>query len=188
MEVLESPQAPVRSETIGRLLPVYGLTEGLGADRLRQVVEAVIPLVSSWPDPLPEALRRSQKLMGRSEALTQIHGPSGQEQLQASRRRLVFDEFLLLQLGLAQRRRQLSLRPAPPLALPPGGEGLVQKFLTILPFGLTGAQQRVLAEIRADLARPQPMARLVQGDVGSGKTVVALASLLTAIEAGCQGP
>ncbi|MEY4799554.1 MAG: hypothetical protein RLZZ213_1, partial [Cyanobacteriota bacterium] len=187
MEVLESPQAPVRSETIGRLLPVYGLTEGLGADRLRQVVEAVIPLVSSWPDPLPEALRRSQKLMGRSEALTQIHGPSGQEQLQASRRRLVFDEFLLLQLGLAQRRRQLSLRPAPPLALPPGGEGLVQQFLTILPFGLTGAQQRVLAEIRADLARPQPMARLVQGDVGSGKTVVALASLLTAIEAGCQG-
>ena len=187
MEVLESPQSPVRSETIGRLLPVYGLTEGLGADRLRQVVEAVIPLVSSWPDPLPEALRRSQKLMGRSEALTQIHGPSSQEQLQASRRRLVFDEFLLLQLGLAQRRRQLSLRPAPPLALPPGGEGLVQKFLTILPFGLTGAQQRVLAEIRADLARPQPMARLVQGDVGSGKTVVALASLLTAIEAGCQG-
>ncbi|MDP5123229.1 MAG: DNA helicase RecG, partial [Cyanobium sp. MAG_04] len=103
MEVLESPQAPVRSETIGRLLPVYGLTEGLGADRLRQVVEAVIPLVNSWPDPLPEALRRSQKLMGRSEALTQIHGPSSQEQLQASRRRLVFDEFLLLQLGLAQR-------------------------------------------------------------------------------------
>jgi ATP-dependent DNA helicase RecG len=187
MEVLESPQSPVRSETIGRLLPVYGLTEGLGADRLRQVVEAVIPLVSCWPDPLPEALRRSQKLMGRSEALTQIHGPSGQEQLQASRRRLVFDEFLLLQLGLAQRRRQLSLRPAPPLALPPGGEGLVQHFLTILPFGLTGAQQRVLAEISADLARPQPMARLVQGDVGSGKTVVALASLLTAIEAGCQG-
>ena len=187
MEVLESPQAPVRSETIGRLLPVYGLTEGLGADRLRQVVEAVIPLVNSWPDPLPEALRRSQKLMGRSEALTQIHGPSSQEQLQASRRRLVFDEFLLLQLGLAQRRRQLNQRPAPPLALPPGSEGLVQSFLAILPFGLTSAQQRVLAEIRADLARPQPMARLVQGDVGSGKTVVALASLLTAIEAGCQG-
>jgi len=187
MEVLESPQSPVRSETIGRLLPVYGLTEGLGADRLRQVVEAVIPLVKSWPDPLPELLLRSQKLMGRSEALTQIHGPISQEQLQASRRRLVFDEFLLLQLGLAQRRRQLSQRPAPPLALPSGGEGLVQRFLSILPFGLTGAQQRVLAEIRDDLARTQPMARLVQGDVGSGKTVVALASLLTAIEAGCQG-
>ena len=187
MEVLESPQAPVRSETIGRLLPVYGLTEGLGADRLRQVVEAVLPLVRHWPDPLPEALRRSQGLVTRAEALSGIHAPADQEQLQASRRRLVFDEFLLLQLGLAQRRRQLSQRPAPPLALPSGGEGLVQRFLALLPFALTGAQERVLAEIRADLARPQPMARLVQGDVGSGKTVVALASLLTAIEAGCQG-
>lgn len=187
MEVLESPQAPVRSETIGRLLPVYGLTEGLGADRLRQVVEAVIPLVRRWPDPLPESIRLNRKLISRSEALTQIHGPTNQEQLQASRRRLVFDEFLLLQLGLAQRRRQLSQRPAPPLALPAGSEGLVQSFLGVLPFGLTGAQQRVLAEIRADLGRSQPMARLVQGDVGSGKTVVALASLLTAIEAGCQG-
>ncbi|MEX0587664.1 MAG: ATP-dependent DNA helicase RecG [Cyanobium sp.] len=187
MEVLESPQAPVRSETIGRLLPVYGLTEGLGADRLRQVVEAVLPLARRWPDPLPEAIRRQQGLVTRSEALSQIHAPTNQEQLQASRRRLVFDEFLLLQLGLAQRRRQLSQRPAPPLALLPGGEGVVQRFLGILPFALTGAQERVLAEIRADLARPQPMARLVQGDVGSGKTVVALASLLTAIEAGCQG-
>jgi len=187
MEVLESPQAPVRSETIGRLLPVYGLTEGLGADRLRQVVEAVLPLVRHWPDPLPEAIRRSQGLVTRAEALSWIHDPANQEQLQASRRRLVFDEFLLLQLGLAQRRRQLSQRPAPPLALLPGGEGLVQRFLALLPFALTGAQERVLAEIRADLARPQPMARLVQGDVGSGKTVVALASLLTAIEAGCQG-
>jgi len=187
MEVLDSPQAPVRSETIGRLLPVYGLTEGLGADRLRQVVEAVLPVLRRWPDPLPEGLRRSHGLITRSEALTQIHAPASQEQLQASRRRLVFDEFLLLQLGLAQRRRQLSQRPAPPLALPAGGEGLVHRFLAILPFALTGAQERVLAEIRADLARPQPMARLVQGDVGSGKTVVALASLLTAIEAGCQG-
>ncbi len=187
MEVLESPQAPVRSETIGRLLPVYGLTEGLGADRLRLVVEAVLPLVRHWPDPLPETIRRSQGLVTRAEALSWIHAPANQEQLQASRRRLVFDEFLLLQLGLAQRRRQLSQRPAPALALLPGGEGLVQRFLALLPFVLTGAQERVLAEIRADLARPQPMARLVQGDVGSGKTVVALASLLTAIEAGCQG-
>ena len=187
MEVLDSPQAPVRSETIGRLLPVYGLTEGLGADRLRQVVEAVLPVLRRWPDPLPEGLRRSHGLITRSEALTQIHAPASQEQLQASRRRLVFDEFLLLQLGLAQRRRQLSQRPAPPLALPAGGEGLVHRFLAILPFALTGAQERVLAEIRADLVRPQPMARLMQGDVGSGKTVVALASLLTAIEAGCQG-
>ena len=187
IEVLESAQAPVRSGAIGRMLPVYGLTEGLGADRLRQVVAAVLPLLRDWPDPLPESIRRSQGLIGRADALTQIHAPANQEQLQASRRRLVFDEFLLLQLSLAQRRHQLRQRQAPPLLLLPGGEGLVERFLAILPFALTQAQERVLAEIRADLARPQPMARLVQGDVGSGKTVVALASLLCAIEAGCQG-
>ena len=187
IEVLESAQAPVRSGVIGRMLPVYGLTEGLGADRLRQLVEVVLPLLRDWPDPLPESIRHSQGLMGRADALTQIHAPANQEQLQASRRRLVFDEFLLLQLSLAQRRHQLRQRQAPPLLLLPGGEGLVERFLAILPFALTQAQERVLAEIRADLARPQPMARLVQGDVGSGKTVVALASLLCAIEAGCQG-
>ena len=187
IEVLESSQAPVRSGAIGRMLPVYGLTEGLGADRLRQLVEVVLPLLRDWPDPLPESIRRSQGLIGRADALTQIHAPANQEQLQASRRRLVFDEFLLLQLSLAQRRHQLRQRQAPPLLLLPGGEGLVERFLAILPFALTQAQERVLAEIRADLARPQPMARLVQGDVGSGKTVVALASLLCAIEAGCQG-
>ena len=169
------------------MLPVYGLTEGLGADRLRQLVAAVLPLLRDWPDPLPESIRRSQGLIGRADALTQIHAPANQEQLQASRRRLVFDEFLMLQLSLAQRRHQLRQRQAPPLLLLPGGEGLVERFLAILPFALTQAQERVLAEIRADLARPQPMARLVQGDVGSGKTVVALASLLCAIEAGCQG-
>ncbi|MCP9912305.1 ATP-dependent DNA helicase RecG [Cyanobium sp. BA20m-14] len=187
IEVLESAQAPVRSGAIGRMLPVYGLTEGLGADRLRQVVAAVLPLLRDWPDPLPESIRHSQGLIGRADALTQIHAPANQEQLQASRRRLVFDEFLLLQLSLAQRRHQLRQRQAPPLLLLPGGECLVERFLAILPFALTQAQERVLAEIRADLARPQPMARLVQGDVGSGKTVVALASLLCAIEAGCQG-
>ena len=187
IEVLESAQAPVRSGAIGRMLPVYGLTEGLGADRLRQVVAAVLPLLRDWPDPLPESIRHSQGLIGRADALTQIHAPANQEQLQASRRRLGFDEFLLLKLSLAQRRHQLRQRQAPPLLLLPGGEGLVERFLAILPFALTQAQERVLAEIRADLARPQPMARLVQGDVGSGKTVVALASLLCAIEAGCQG-
>jgi len=187
MEVLDHSHAQVRSESIGRLIPVYGLTEGLGSERLRQALAAVLPEVSRWGDPLPEALRHRENLIARPQALLQIHQPSNQQELQASRHRLVFDEFLLLQLGLLQRRRQLSQRPAPPLVLTAGRDDLVQQFLELLPFPLTGAQQRVLAEIRVDLARPQPMARLVQGDVGSGKTVVALASLLTAIQAGCQG-
>ena len=192
MEVLESPRAPVKSEAIGRLLPVYGLTEGLGADRLRQAVAAVLPVVARWPEPLPAPLREELGLLERGEALRGIHEPRHQDHLQAARRRLVFDEFLLLQLGLLQRRRELTSRPALPLAVPSastagGRSSLVRAFLELLPFPLTGAQQRVLGEIQADLAQPQPMARLVQGDVGSGKTVVAIASLLTAIDAGCQG-
>jgi ATP-dependent DNA helicase RecG len=189
MEVLESPNAPLQSRDIGRLLPVYGLTEGLSAEKVRSAVEPVVMAALDWGDHLPPALLELEGLMALPLALAQIHQPRNQDSLSAARRRLVFDEFLLLQLGLLQRRRELTTRPAPPLALPtaPGSSSLVADFLDLLPFPLTGAQQRVLAEIRSDLAGEQPMARLVQGDVGSGKTVVAIASLLTAIDAGCQG-
>jgi ATP-dependent DNA helicase RecG len=189
MEVLENPNAPLQSRDIGRLLPVYGLTEGLSAEKVRAAVESVVAAALAWGDHLPPALLELEGLMVLSLALAQIHQPQSQESLSAARRRLVFDEFLLLQLGLLQRRRELTTRPAPPLALPtaPGSTSLVADFLDLLPFSLTGAQQRVLAEIQSDLAGEQPMARLVQGDVGSGKTVVAIASLLTAIDAGCQG-
>ena len=187
MEVLESAGAPVRSEAIGRLLPVYSLTEGLTADSLRKAIQTLLPSLEDWSDPLPEALRQRLGLLPLNKALQAIHQPTDQAALQASRRRLVFDEFLLLQLSLAQRRHQLRQRPALPLDPLPGGLELVSQLRSILPFPLTGAQERVLAEIRHDLRRPQPMARLLQGDVGSGKTVVALAALLCAIEAGCQG-
>ena len=189
MEVLASPQAPVQSEQIGRLLPVYGLTEGLTADRLRAAIKPVLAAAAGWGDHLPAGLLEQERLLDLPTALVQIHRPDHQQRLAEARRRLVFDEFLLLQLGLLRRRRELTSRPAPPLAPPVAGHrsSLLAAFLELLPFPLTGAQQRVLAEIRADLAREQPMARLVQGDVGSGKTVVAIAALLTAIDAGCQG-
>ena len=187
IEVLESTGAPVRSPMIGRLVPVYGLTEGLRAETLRRAVQAVLPHLERWSDPVPEGLRQELGLLTRQNALRGIHQPADQADLQASRRRLVFDEFLLLQLGLAQRRQQHRQRAAPALEPPAGGSDLVGQLRSILPFPFTGAQDRVLAEIRHDLVRPQPMARLLQGDVGSGKTVVALAALLCAIEAGCQG-
>ena len=188
IEVLESPSSPVRSETIGRLVPVYALTEGLTAEALRQAIARVLPLVRHWPDPLPKGLRDSlADLPPRAEAVEQIHRPSDSTRLQQARRRLVFDEFLLLQLALGLRRERLRARVAPSLFSGNGQESLLGRFLALLPFPLTGAQNRVLAEIRQDLAQPQPMARLLQGDVGSGKTVVALAALLTAIESGCQG-
>ncbi|MGA1303839.1 MAG: ATP-dependent DNA helicase RecG [Cyanobium sp.] len=189
IEVLESPSSPVRSQQIGRLVPVYALTEGLSADTLRQAIAKVLPHVRHWPDPLGcQRVREQLNLLSRGEALEQIHLPQDEERLQQARRRLVFDEFLLLQLALGLRRQRLKRQEAPPLFFASGAEeGLLARLLSLLPFPLTGAQQRVLAEIHQDLARPQPMARLLQGDVGSGKTVVALAALLTAIEAGCQG-
>jgi ATP-dependent DNA helicase RecG len=187
IEVLDSPGATVRSEQIGRLVPVYSLTEGLTAERLRRAIQTLLPCVRHWPDPLPESLRHRYGLLPLAVARLGIHQPEHREHLQASRQRLVFDEFLLLQLGLGQRRLKLRRQPAPALALADGEQPLGRRLRELLPFQLTGAQERVLAEIRADMARPQPMARLLQGDVGSGKTLVALAALLTAVEAGCQG-
>jgi ATP-dependent DNA helicase RecG len=187
IEVMESAQAPLRSRQIGRLLPVYALTEGLTADRLRRTVDAVLPLGRLWPEPLTAQQRQRLGLLTRSEALQAIHQPPDRDSLQQARRRLVFDEFLLLQLGLMQRRVALRQRQAPALRALGARDGLVGRFLDELPFRLTAAQERVLAEIELDLARPEPMARLVQGDVGSGKTVVAIAALLKAVEAGWQG-
>jgi ATP-dependent DNA helicase RecG len=188
IEVMESPSSPVRSQQIGRLVPVYALTEGLTADALRQAIAQVLPLVRHWPDPLPRHLcQDTLRLPSRPEALEQIHRPSDSEALQQARRRLVFDEFLLLQLALGLRRQRLKGQAAPSLLPTSGADSLMAQFLALLPFPLTAAQRRVLAQIRQDLAKPQPMARLLQGDVGSGKTVVALAALLTAIESGCQG-
>ena len=187
IEVLDGPSAPVRSERIGRIVPVYSLSEGLSQERIAGLLRNVLPHCEGWGDPLDPALLRELDLLPLPRARCGIHQPESQEHLQACRRRLVFDEFLLLQLTLGLRRQQLRSRPAPPLALPPGGDVLVARLLDLLPFALTGAQARVLAEIRADMASNRPMARLLQGDVGSGKTVVALAALLGAVQAGWQG-
>lgn len=187
IEVLESRDAPLRSRSIGRLLPVYPLTEGVGSDRFRQLIDQVLPLTKTWPEPLQDEERQRWDLISCGQALQGLHAPDDQQALDRARRRLVFDEFLLLQLGLLRRRRQLRQRPSPQLDPASPSTGLVADFLALLPFAFTGAQQRVFAEIQADLQRPEPMARLVQGDVGSGKTVVAIAALLSTISAGWQG-
>jgi len=167
---------------------VYPLTEGLTADRFRSLIERVLPSVRLWPEPLPRGRRDARQLLSRDRALVAIHRPESSDQLQQARHRLVFDEFLLLQLGLMQRRAALKQRSAPSLSSSASDrDGLLGRFLTMLPFEFTAAQQRVLAEIESDLNRQEPMARLVQGDVGSGKTVVAVAALLRAIQAGWQG-
>lgn len=168
----------------GRLVPVYPLTEGLHPRRLRETVkaalDAAVPLVE---ETLPEDVLRTLRLLPRRESIRQVHFPDNAAALAEARRRLAFEELLLLQLGVLQRRLAWQAALGRPLQAPEA----VQGFLASLPFPLTKAQERALAEILADLARSVPMSRLLQGDVGSGKTVVAFAALIVASASDAQG-
>ena len=164
--------------------PVYPATEDLTPKRIRELVAAALDLAGEQWDPLPAALRVDEQLPSRSDALRALHQPAGLEEAETARKRLAFDELLVFQLGLARRRAGREAETAPALGEP--GE-VVARYRALLPFTLTDGQERAIAEIDADLAKPKPMERLLQGDVGSGKTVVALYALLCAAEAGFRG-
>ena len=185
IEVLDSISSNIESMKIGRVLPVYPLTEGVPADLVRQAVIAAIPYASQLKEPLPAVLRKQYGLMGVKEAISNIHFPTDSDTLTAARRRLVFDEFFYLQLGFLQ-RRQMQKQAQNSAVLAPTGK-LIDQFHQILPFKLTNAQNRVINDILNDLQSSTPMNRLVQGDVGSGKTVVAILAILAAIQSGYQG-
>ncbi|WP_269623060.1 ATP-dependent DNA helicase RecG [Prochlorococcus marinus] len=187
IEILESQYSLVKSKSIGRLLPIYSLTDGLTPDRFRSFVQLVLPVTSVWPEPLNDESRQLLSLLKKGDAIREIHRPSNKDSLKEAKRRLVFDEFLFLQLGLIKRRLELQNCKAPILSLKKGCSDLASKFFTLLPFELTKSQYQVLNQIEADIAMEQPMSRLLQGDVGSGKTVVAIAALLIAIDSGWQG-
>lgn len=180
------PYAPDGSTLhTGRLVPVHRLTKGLIDRNARRVIKHVVDTVTpTVPDHLPEAVRQRTDLMPLGMALAQIHYPDSQQHLEQARRRLGFDEFLFIQIGVLQRRMLWQGEMGYAMRFL---EPLHRQFLAALPFSLTGAQQRAIEEIFADLARPVPMARLLQGDVGSGKTVVAAAALLQTIGNGFQG-
>jgi ATP-dependent DNA helicase RecG len=169
-----------------RLVPVYPLTEGLGLRYLRSVIHnALETFDSTIIDHLPESLRLQHNLLPLKTALWGIHFPEDVETRDEARRRLVFDELFTMQLQLAFRRYQrASNEDALAFKLPKSG--LIETFKQNLPFKLTGAQERVFSEVAHDLASNKPMHRLVQGDVGSGKTVVAAMASLMAIDNGYQ--
>ncbi len=184
IEVIDHSDASIDSLKVGRVVPVYTLTEGVGADLVRKAVVAALPAVQQIQEPLPEPLRQKYTLTNLQDAIAHIHFPPDSAALDAARRRLVFDEFFYLQLGLLKRR--MAQRQAQTSAtLAPTGE-LIDQFYQVLPFQLTDAQQRVVNDILHDLQQPVPMNRLVQGDVGSGKTVVAVIAILAAIQSGYQ--
>jgi len=164
--------------------PVYPGSEELPSPALRRLTEHALPRAADVLDPLPARLRSAERLPLRPDALVALHRPSSLEEAEAGRCRLAFDELLVLQVGLARRRREREDDVAPAL-LPPGD--LARRYREALPFSLTSHQERAMAEIDADLARSAPMQRLLQGEVGSGKTVVALYALVRAVEAGKRG-
>lgn len=171
---------------VGRLVPVYALTEGLSLRTLRKIIHTALDsFADKMTDPLPKELRERLGLADLPAALWGIHFPESLEQSEEARQRLVFDELLLAQLELAMRRYHFQNNNDALTLKSPTGH-LLQQFKEGLPFKLTGAQERVFGEIERDLASPKPMHRLVQGDVGSGKTVVAAMSALVAIENGYQ--
>jgi len=170
--------------TIG-LVPEYPAAEDVPSYRLRGLVDAVLPRVRFFPDPLPARLRHEEGLPLRADALFAAHRPRDRAEAKAARERLAFEELLTLQLGFLERRRALE-EASSAVALGDDGD-LIPRYRKALPFTLTEEQEKAIGEIRQDLADTRPMQRLLQGDVGSGKTVVALYALLCAVGSGHQG-
>ncbi len=166
----------------GRIMPVYPLTAGISQLTMtRSVEQGLAACRDLLPDPLPDEVRRDHQLCHTGYAYDQIHFPDDENTLAIARRRLAFEELFLLAIGmqvLSRRREELSCAPLRDLDL--------TAFYGSLPFSLTGAQQRAVDEILADLASGRPMNRLVQGDVGSGKTMVAAAAMVCAARSGRQ--
>ncbi len=169
----------------GRVVPVHSSAGGLTPDKLLDPMSNALKRSRPISDPIPSDLIDGLGLISRDAAIASIHFPETMDDVEAARHRLVFDELFRIEVALAlQKHRQIE--EAVGVALPAGG-GLVEGFVGALPYALTAAQQRAIAEIGGDMERPHPMHRLLQGEVGSGKTVVAVAALLIAIENGYQG-
>jgi len=170
----------------GRMVPLYPLTQGLRPRQVRKLLKEVIDhYARQLEDYLPQRVKSDCKLLGLPEALSQAHYPDDAEVKDKARVRLAFDELFLLQLGVLSKKRDWQEgQPGTPLNTK---TPVLGAFLKSLPFELTSAQKRVLGEILADLEKAKPMSRLLQGEVGSGKTVVAVAALLVAASSGHQG-
>jgi ATP-dependent DNA helicase RecG len=186
---MTNPIVDVIGDRTGRIVPIYPQSEksGLATWEIAGWVESALNRCKprGLADPVPASVLEHYGLIDRQTALFNIHLPETMDDKEKARRRLAFDELLRVQLVLVLRKKALE-RDALSLRHQVGGE-LVRRFHAALPYGLTGAQTRTIAEIEADLAGPHPMHRLLQGDVGAGKTTVAVSALLAAVQGGHQG-
>jgi ATP-dependent DNA helicase RecG len=186
-----NPIVDLVGDRTGRIVPIYPQSEkaGVGSNELGHYIAEALDRAGRFAEPLPPSTLVAHDLVDRTEAFRSVHQPEEQRAWVAARRRLAFDELFRLQLSLVLRRRaaESASRGIVHPVVKALSSGVVRSFMGGLPFGLTSAQERVIREVASDLASPLPMHRLLQGDVGSGKTVVALAALLFAVDGGRQG-
>jgi ATP-dependent DNA helicase RecG len=166
--------------SVNRIVPIYPLTEGIRQKRMRQIIWNAMQYAHLAPEILPRSVRERLGLMPIQQALQQIHFPDDEQMIEPARQRLVFEEFFLMQLGVGMQRQRT--RQERGIAMRIDADRLNEMLHRIVPFELTNAQKRVIHEIWNDMAQPHPMNRLLQGDVGSGKTIVAAAAILAAVD------
>ncbi|MBI2451177.1 MAG: ATP-dependent DNA helicase RecG [Parcubacteria group bacterium] len=161
-----------------RLAPIYPETQGLSSRWLRTYIRSLLPMIKSIPDPLPNELKQKTKIIDLPRALNQIHFPKNFQEAEIAKRRFAFEELFFIQLAFLKNKHKLAQEKSPQI---PINIELIKKFLKTLPFELTPDQKNSLWEIIQDLNKPYPMNRLLQGDVGSGKTIVALAAAMAVL-------
>src|SRR5215467_13525874 len=183
-KLLAADDAAKAAEYAAELIPVYPATKDVSTWDIEKCMQIVLDTLGELDDPLPPPLRKQYGLAGLADALRGVHRPADDAEAARARVRLKWDEALVLQAVLAQRRRAAAALPA--TARPARAGGLASAFDARLPFSLTAGQREVGADISADLARDHPMHRLLQGEVGSGKTVIAVRAMLQVIDAGGQ--
>ncbi|MCP4195127.1 MAG: ATP-dependent DNA helicase RecG [Planctomycetaceae bacterium] len=167
-------------DSVGEILPIYSLTEGLKQHEIRRITQIVVKaVIDQVPEVLPQEFIETERICGIQKALQEVHQPTDQNQLTAARDRLIFQELLVMQLGLAMRQQQLAaVRSAPELKLTTKINARIRR---LFPFELTQDQNQAILEITSDLGSTIPMNRLLQGDVGSGKTAVAAYAMLLTV-------
>jgi ATP-dependent DNA helicase RecG len=166
--------------SVNRIVPIYPLTEGIRQKRMRQIIWNAVQYAHLAPEILPRSVRERLGLMPIQQAIAQIHFPDSEQAIDPARQRLVFEEFFLMQLGVGMQRQRT--RQERGIAMRIDADRLNEMLHRLVPFDLTNAQKRVIREIWSDMAQPHPMNRLLQGDVGSGKTIVAAAAILAAVD------
>jgi ATP-dependent DNA helicase RecG len=171
---------------VGRIIPIYPATADLSSDEIRRLIWETLSKTGDVMDPLPDEFRGRLHLMKRGDALRLYHFPDDMSEVQSAENRLVFDEVFTLQLGLVYRKRKLERTVQGISHALPAQDSLSETFVSQLPFELTGAQRKACEEVASDMNRSYPMHRLLEGEVGSGKTVVAVYACLAAIDGGYQ--